>query len=425
MKTTTRNLSRISARPLLLSVIILAIIAANVMPAGAPLPGPSSCYAQADATSPTIKSNGECQEHFSDKTGQGPSVIFISPGYKDDIFFYRMESFMRAAADDLGISLEILYGRRNYVTTYNVVRQLLSRKQLPDYLILINENDMGRMILPGLSGRGIRIILINEGIPERDRTFFGRPGEKYPDWFAQFLPDDLQAGRLLADELIRKRVEQGHRKINIAGLSGTAKATSSDLRVKGLYKTALLYPEVNVLQVVPAFWDIDRASKVTRGLLSRYDHLDIIWAASDGMALGAARAMREAGKRPGKDILTGGIDWTDFSFSMVKKGTFTATVGGHFMDGGWAMVMIYDDFNGYKGPFPEKSSFALINRENINRFASFFHCNKWDKIDFRHFSMTLNPKLHHYDFSFKAVMKELEADTKAQDSSLTTPIQKH
>ena len=421
MKTETHHIVRTSCGFILLSLLMFAFLCVNVRVAGADsVPGAG----QQSATPLASKSTG-APSHKSGKAGKSPTVIFISPGYRDDIFFSRMEAFMRAAADDLGISLETLYGHRNYVRTFKVVSQVLNRRKLPDYFILVNENDMGRMILPQLSGSNTRIILINEGIYEKDREFFGRPGEKFPNWFASFLPDDLQAGRLLADELIRAREAQGDKKINIVGLSGTAKTTSSHLRVKGLHEAASLYQQVKVLQVVPAFWDIDRASRVSRGLLSRYDDVDIIWAASDGMALGAARAIRKAGMKPGTDILTGGIDWTDFSFTMVKNGTFTASVGGHFMDGGWAMVMIYDDFNGYRGPFPEKSSFALINRKNIYRFAPFFQHNRWDKIDFRHFSMILNPGRKHYDFSFASVMEELEAGTPVPADSPAVTGQEH
>ena len=348
-----------------------------------------------------------------------PSVIFISPGYRDDIFFSRMESFMRAAARDLGIGLEIVYGQRNYVTTTNVAEQVLERKKLPDYMVLVNENDMGRMLMPGASGRGSSIILINEGIPEKDREFFGRPGTKYSNWFAEFLPDDLQAGRLLADELIRTRLKQGDKRINIVGLSGTAKTTSSDLRVKGLYQVASQYPEVKVLQVIPAFWDINRASRVTEGLLGRYPDTDIIWSASDGMGLGAVRALRKSGIKPGSDILTGGIDWTDISFNLVKTGTFTATAGGHSMDGAWALIMIYDKFNGYEGPFPKKSSFALINSKNIDELYPFFINNSWDAINFRHFSMIMNPELRQYDFSLTAVLRELKKNAETATDPAT------
>ncbi len=350
----------------------------------------------------------------------GPSVLFISPGNRDDIFFSRMESFMEAAAKDLNIDLEVLYGERNYATTIHVVNQVLSRKKLPQYLVLVNENDMGRLLLPGLSGRGVRIILINEGIAAKDSATFGRPGQKYRNWFAEFLPDDLHAGYLLADELIRARLKQGDKDINIVGLSGTVKTTSSSLRVKGLDKAANRYRQVKILQVVPAFYDIERAEHVTTGLLARYRNTDIVWAASDGMAVGAALAMRENGKKPGTDCLTGGIDWTNLSFDMVTTGTFTATVGGHFMDGAWALVMIYDDYNGYKGPFPKRSYFAVINRENIHRFYPFFMDNQWDDIDFRHFSMILNPDQKQYDFSFSAVLEQLNKNKETARKPGTT-----
>jgi ABC-type sugar transport system substrate-binding protein len=318
-----------------------------------------------------------------------------------------MQTFMEDSAANLGIELETVYGKRNYVTSHHLASKIFNRSPRPDYLILINENDLGRALLPQADRLGIRTILINEGIPERERKFFGQPGERFRNWFCEFTPDDRQAGRLLASELIRVRRLQGDPKINIVGLSGTVKTTSSALRVEGLRDAVANHSGVKIRQVVPAYWDIDQAAKITAGLLKRYPETDIVWAASDGMAYGAVRALQAAGLHPGKDILTGGIDWTEFSFTEIKKGTFTATVGGHFMDGGWALVMIYDDYHHNLKAFSGKSHFSLINQRNLAAFQPFFSSNNWAGIDFKSFSHTLNPTLRHYDFSFAAVLKQL------------------
>lgn len=44
-------------------------------------------------------------------------------------------------------------------------------------------------------------------------------------------------------------------------------------------------------------------------LFRRYPQTTAIWNASDGMALGAIEAARNAGRTPGEDVIVGGVDW--------------------------------------------------------------------------------------------------------------------
>lgn len=46
------------------------------------------------------------------------------------------------------------------------------------------------------------------------------------------------------------------------------------------------------MQVIRAGWSRERSRNIIYRLSERYDNIDIIWAASDGMALGVIDAMK-------------------------------------------------------------------------------------------------------------------------------------
>ena len=97
----------------------------------------------------------------------------------------------------------------------------------------------------------------------------------------------------------------------------------------------------------------------------------LIWAASDSMAIAAARAAADAGLQPGKDILLTGIDWSAEGIQAVRDGRLLATAGGHFMDGALALAVIYDHSHGH-GPQAEEATvrhhMGLIQRGNLDTY---------------------------------------------------------
>ena len=75
----------------------------------------------------------------------------------------------------------------------------------------------------------------------------------------------------------------------------------------------------------------------------RYSNIDIVWAASDGMALGVMDAISSGHSKISREsILIGGVDWTPEAIRMIQQNHIDASVGGHFMQAAWALVKIYD-----------------------------------------------------------------------------------
>lgn len=340
-----------------------------------------------------------------------PTVTFLNPGGEDDAFFGMMTSFMQAAADDLNIELEVIYCDRDHFKLQEEGGLLLKRDELPEYLILINEKNSVPELLRTASRKGIKVALINEGLKEKFRREIGGPGDTLHNWLFELLPDDRMAGYLLAKALIsaaRNTVNEKGR-LYLSGISGSFQTGSSSSRVQGLKDAMAEYNDVHLQQIVPAYWQEDKARKVTMGLLERYPNTTIIWSASDLMARGALKAGIESYDHRHAKLITGGIDWAEFALKMVESGMFAATVGGHFMDGAWALVMLYDYHNGI--PLETKSimsPFSVITRENVDAYLDHFGEHNWAAIDFRKFSKKLNPQLTSYTFGLTPVMEQLQ-----------------
>ncbi|QJB56198.1 ABC transporter substrate-binding protein [Pseudodesulfovibrio sp. zrk46] len=343
------------------------------------------------------------------------SATFLNPGGKDDEFFSMMTSFMQAAADDLGVELEVVYCDRNHLKMRDEGLRLLNRPDPPEHLILINEKDAGGELLRLAADKGVHVALINEGLNGEYGDAFGGPGEILSNWILEYLPDDRQAGYLLGKALIQAARNRGSglpsAGVSVVAISGNYRTGSSAQRVMGLRQAVEEEGRVHLLQVVPAYWEEAHAEKVVNGVMQRYPGTSVIWAASDVMARGAQTALARLPGGWGSKPVLGGIDWAKFALYEVKAGRFAATVGGHFMDGGWALVMLYDLYHGIALEQRRmQSKFSLITPDNVEEYLERFGTQDWSTIDFTRFSKKYNPGMKQYDFGLEAVLRQLRGE---------------
>ena len=81
------------------------------------------------------------------------------------------------------------------------------------------------------------------------------------------------------------------------------------------------------------------------------------------------------------------------------------------MQTAWALVKIYDHHQG-KSVFTNSVSKAtyqlnLIDRNNIDDYQILFNSPDWDKVNFRQFSLSHQPKTTHYQYDFSVILAEL------------------
>ena len=107
-----------------------------------------------------------------------------------------------------------------------------------------------------------------------------------------FLEGDNKAfGRKSAEYIAKKLGGKG----NIVILEGIPCTVNTD-RVNAAREVLKQYPDIKILADQPAMWNREKALDVMQNFLTRFGHIDAVWAQDDDMALGAIQAIEEAGR---------------------------------------------------------------------------------------------------------------------------------
>ncbi|MBU1568675.1 MAG: ABC transporter substrate-binding protein [Proteobacteria bacterium] len=345
-------------------------------------------------------------------------ITFINPGISDPKdptggFWLSVSSFMQAAAKQLNINLEIIYSDRDHIRMQQQAREVASRPIPPDYLIVVNEKLAADEMLKVADRTGINVFVMLNAFTGEQAKELGLPREKHKNWIGSLIPDNTIAGYLIARQIITEATAKGgeqNGRIKLFAIAGDPVTQASVQRVEGLRKAVHEYPNAELQQVFYGEWSQDIAYQQAQIALLRYPETNAIWAANDPMAEGAIRGALESKRHPGEDIFIGGLNWDKPALAMIKDGSLTTSVGGHFMTGGWALVLLYDYHHGKdftdEGVALQYPIFGVLDRNNINAFLDKFENRDWNKIDFRKFSKVLNPNLQKYNFSSEAVIQQ-------------------
>jgi ABC-type sugar transport system substrate-binding protein len=162
-------------------------------------------------------------------------------------------------------------------------------------------------------------------------------------------------------------------------------------------------------QIVYANWSRETALTKSRWLVRRHPDARLVWAGSDQMAFGAMQAWREHAEQPGRDVLFSGVNTSTEALKAVRSGELSALAGGHFMAGAWALVMIHDyakgrDFAPSVGLELVVPMFILFTPPLAEHFMQRFGDDS-RALDFRRYSLVLNPRLPQYDFDVSDLLR--------------------
>ena len=344
----------------------------------------------------------------------GPNVLFINPGRSDEIFWEMVSNFMKAAAKDLDINLTILNAERDHLLMAKLARDAAKKNKPPEYILLVNEKRAASKLLTEIP-KSIKVILLNNGLSQDEQIRYGRPREQFPNWLATIVPDHKKAGRDIMQNLSAKVTRTPSSmlisKTGLLAIGGNKVTLASQQRLKGMLEFIAKNRSVDLYQTLYSEWRQDKAEAQIYGLLRRWPNTQLIWAANDPMALGALAAAKRRNFRPGDNIHIGGLNWSKEALQKIKNGDLTVSVGGHFMLGGWALVMIHDrhkgkDFIdlGLKITIP----MGVITQKNVSTYLNAFGDENWEKINFQRFSRIKMKQKFKYNFSISNILSAIE-----------------
>ncbi|MBF0187469.1 MAG: ABC transporter substrate-binding protein [Magnetococcales bacterium] len=343
--------------------------------------------------------------------------IIMLAGSANTGFWPIVERFANAAAQDLGVHLEIIHFHSNPVLMQQRMTALLESPegQHPDGIIFYNYKRRGGELLKLAERYRIPSILYNAGF-HNDQNM-GAPRERFRYWIGEILPDDHAAGALLAERLVtlgRERFlipDSSH--LTLVALEGNRTSTANHKRVQGLRRYLETQPDVKLAQLFHSKWKRSLAFSAFSMAMLRYPTTTLFWTASDSMALGIMDGAREKGWIHGQNFLTGGIDLLPSIQPHIDRQELAVSIGGHYAEGAWALIALFDylkglDFMPIHG-VRMRSTMVAVGPEEREKWNLLFLLDKrnLDAFDFKKLSRHYNGKLEHYKLDAGSLFDQL------------------
>jgi ABC-type sugar transport system substrate-binding protein len=345
------------------------------------------------------------------------NIVFVNPGKTGEVYWDMVAQTMQAAGRKLDAHVEVLTSERNYRTMQELGLGVVARPDKPDFLILSNEESAAVPVLEAAEAAGVRTLLLSNTLIGADAARLGPPRQKLKSWLGDITTDLQTAGARMANALIStaraEKWQSPDGKIHILGIGGDEITPASIARNAGLQLAAAAAPDVVVDRMLFANWTQSEAEQVTMNYLSWASRKGIrpagIWAGNDPMALGAIKAISAAGLVPGQDLQVVGLNWSEDALRAIRAGRLLLTDGGHFLLGGWSIVLLRDyadgcDFAAASSHVEVKTS--AITRTNLASVGDLIKDRAFDRIDFTRFRAKAG-RCGQYDFSVDALISSL------------------
>lgn len=343
------------------------------------------------------------------------SVVFISPGFPDELYWVTAHQAMEAAASSLGIRFEHHFTARDQGRVMQLAQQIAARApaERPDFVIGTNDRRSLVAMAKLLDVAGIKSFGAYSGLYGPEASQDGPPRRGIKHLIGTLEPDAVEAGYTTAKALIEQGLREQRQgrdgKLHLIALAGDKSTPTSIYRNQGMERAVNESRGKAVLdQMVYTAWDRKLSEEKASWLMTRYPDAQLVWSATDQIAFGAMQALRKRGGQPGKDALFSAINTSPQAMQALIVGDLASLSGGHFMAGAWSLVMLYDyahgrDFATAEGLTLFRPMFMQFDKKSAERFLKRFGDGPGE-IDFRPYSKALNPSLQRYDFRLSTLL---------------------
>jgi ribose transport system substrate-binding protein len=253
----------------------------------------------------------------AESSGERPRIALIMKSLANEFFVTMAEGAKAHHAKSGGAYELVVNGIRNESDLGQqvaLVEQMIA--QGVDALVIAPADS--RALVPVL-GKAVRQGVVVVNIDNKlDEDTLQQAGIEIP-----FVGPDNRAGARAVGDALAERLQRGDK---VAILEGIPTAFNAQQRRLG-FEDAMREAGMQVVAVQSAQWEQDRANTVAAAMLREHPDLKAILASNDNMALGAAAAVRQAGK--GSDVLIVGFDNIEAMRQLLSDGRVLATADQH------------------------------------------------------------------------------------------------
>ena len=162
----------------------------------------------------------------------------------------------------------------------------------------------------------IPVFLLDRSIDVKDKSLY----------MTTVTADNILEGKLIGDWLVK---EVNGKPCNVVELQGTVGASVAIDRKKGFAEAARMRQISKLSARSQVTSPAVKAKKVAESFIKAENNgknICMVYAHNDDMVIGAIQAIKEAGLKPGKDILTGSIDGVPDIYKAMIDGEANASV---------------------------------------------------------------------------------------------------
>lgn len=294
-----------------------------------------------------------------DSPASGDLTIGVSYPTANSPFWKAYTSFIEDGGEQLGVDINLVSADENEQKQLADVQNLISQKV--DGLIITPQSTSIAPTLLRAAARADIPVVVTDRYPGYD------PGENEDADYVAFLgPNDVAAGKGIAEALAEAG---GDKFLALGGVSGNS---VSEGRKEGL-EEGIKATGSELVQFQVAGDSEEKGLSNTENLLQANPKgsANAIWCFNDNLCQGAIKAAKNAGREG--EFVFGGMDLTPQAISAIESGDYTVSFGGHWLQGGFGLAILFDAINGKEPANPVvKLDLAKVDKSNVAAFKEQF-----------------------------------------------------
>jgi simple sugar transport system substrate-binding protein len=226
-------------------------------------------------------------------------------------------SVQNAFNDDPSFTLIYSDAQQKQENQIKALRSFIARKVNCIVFTALVETGYGPVLEEAKKAK-IPVIMIDRDVQKADQ------GLRLTIMGSDFVKEGEKAGLWLADYL--KKNNMDGKDINIVELQGTTGSAPAIDRKTGFANILKQHPNWKLTRSQTGNFTTSEGKAVMEAFLKADKDIQVLYAHNDGMALGAIQAIKEAGLKPGKDIIVIGVDAVKGAFQAIVDGEMNVTV---------------------------------------------------------------------------------------------------
>ncbi len=280
--------------------------------------------------------------NFSENSGELLKIGFCQVGAESGWRTAHTNSMKEIFTETNGYQLSFVDANGNKDKQIEAIRSFINEKVKAIVLAPVVEDGWDEVLKEAKSA-GIPVIIVDRMIKTSDDSL-------YACWVgSNFKAEGLNAVEWLNEYIKSNGDDNKNNKVVI--LRGTIGASAETGRTEGIYEGLEKYTRYEIVGDISGNFTKDEGKQAMEEYLKINKDFDVLFSQNDDMTFGAIEALKDAGIKPGKDVVIISFDGVKDAFQSMIDGEINADI----------------ECNPLQGPFVSELIQKILANENLEK----------------------------------------------------------